>query len=57
MNKKLAIHERIARLEGKVFKWTKKALTDKDILEWIKIALTIAVGIIVVKALFPAILN
>ena len=29
INKKLEIHERIARLEGKVFKWTKKGLQIK----------------------------
>jgi len=29
----------------------KKALTDKDILEWIKIALAVIIGIIIIKAL------
>ena len=33
----------------------KKGLTDKDILEWIKIAITIIIGYIIIKALLPAI--
>ena len=33
----------------------KKGLSDKDILEWIKIAITIIIGYIIIKALLSAI--
>ena len=32
----------------------KKGFTDKDVLEWIKIAITIVLGFIILKALLPA---
>ena len=36
MNKKIEIHERLARLEGKVFKWTKEVLVTKTFLNGLK---------------------
>ncbi len=33
----------------------KKGLSEREILEWIKIAIAIIIGIIIIKALLPAI--
>ena len=33
----------------------KRGLTDKDVLEWIKIAITLILGFIIIKALLSAV--
>ncbi len=35
----------------------KKGFTDKDVLEWVKIAIAIIIGIIIIKALIPALFS
>src|SRR3989338_8386471 len=54
INKKLDIYERLARLEG-VLKMNKRGLTDRDVLDWIKMAIALIVGYIVIKALLQAV--
>lgn len=53
INKKLEIHERLSRLEG-ALKMDKRGLTDKDILDWIKIGMAVIIGYIILKALLQA---
>lgn len=33
----------------------KKGISEKDVLEWIKIAIAVIIGIVIIKALLPAI--
>ncbi len=47
------IEQEISKLEDRV-KMNKKGLTDNDVLEWIKIAILIIVGYIIIQALLSA---